>query len=218
MVHDQKPTTLVERVVYVKTWSMTLRRLIEYLPDWITPNRVTIFRASLTLPIFWTLSTGRFRTALAVFALATALDAVDGAIAHIKNMGTPSGAFLDPLADKLILCGALVAVWTALPAWILIVAGVTLLYAAVITLLRIYRMICARCLSGSALAQTIAAKPAGKVKTIFDTLAAMLIIAGLGLGSGTILNAGGAVIVIGSFLAAIIYFSPAGQAAVRVSK
>jgi len=211
MITDQGRMTFAERVVYVKTWSKTFRRLIEALPDWITPNRVTLFRAALAVPIFRTLSAGQYWAALALFALATALDAVDGAIAHVKDMSTPAGAFLDPLADKLIVCSALAAVWTKLPAWILLIAGVTLLYAAAITLLRVVRMIRARRLTGPALARTVAARPAGKVKTIFDVLAGLLIIVGLGLDFPSVVDAGGALIVLGSLLAAIVYFLPAVQ-------
>ncbi|MEY4744465.1 MAG: hypothetical protein RL272_410 [Candidatus Parcubacteria bacterium] len=217
MARDRRPMPFVERIVYIKMWSKTFRAIIERLPDWVTPNRVTLFRAALTAPIYWTLSTGRFRTALAVFAIAMALDAVDGAIAHVKDMSTPSGAFLDPLADKFILCGSLLAVWDALPAWILMVVGGTLLYAAAITLLRIYRMLRARGLSGPALARTVAAKPAGKIKTMFDVFAALLIIAGLSLGSPAVVNAGGVTIVVGSFLAGIVYFFPAGGTSAHVS-
>lgn len=211
MAHGPKLTAFAERVVYLKAWSKTFRHFILALPDWITPNRVTMFRAALAVPLFWTLSVGRYWTAAAVFTVAMALDAVDGAIAHIKSMETPSGAFLDPLADKLILCAALAAVWNALPAWILIVTGGTLLYAAAITLQRISKMLRTRGISGPALAQSVAAKPAGKVKTMFDVLAAMLVIAGLALGSPAVINAGGAAIVVGSILAVIIHFSPAGR-------
>ncbi len=206
-----KPMPLVEHIVYIKTWSKTFRRFVEILPDWITPNRVTLFRGSLALPIFWALSVGRYWTALTVFAVAMALDVLDGAIAHIKGMSTASGAFLDPLADKLIVCGTLVALWNRLPNWILFLAGATLLFAAAITLLRMYRMFLARRLDGPALAKTVAAKTAGKVKTIFDVLAIAVIMTGLALDSPPVIDAGGTLIVGGSFLAGVLYLFPVGR-------
>ncbi len=205
------PSSLIERIVYLKTWSKTCRRLVEALPDWVTPNFVTLLRAALAVPIFRALSDGRFWTALAFFVLAMALDVLDGAIAHIKGMCTPSGAFLDPLADKLIFCGALFAVWQRLPPWILALAGASVLYAAGITLVRMYRLVRGRKLSGEALAQTVAAKTAGKVKTLFDCLAVMVIMTGLAQDSSPAVDAGGALAVFGSIVAAALYFLPVGR-------
>lgn len=202
------PKTIVERIVYVKAWSRTFRRLIAWLPDWITPNRVTVLRASLAVPVFWTLSTGRYWTALAVFCLAMALDAVDGAIAHVKDMHTTSGAFLDPLADKLILCAAVFAAWQALPGWILFFAGAGVLFAAAITLMRISALLQARLPDGPALSRAVAAKPAGKVKTIFDVLSASVIMIGLARRAPALVDAGGALLIFGSILAALIHFFP----------
>lgn len=204
--------SIIERIVYLKTWSRSCRRLVKALPDWITPNFVTLVRAAMALPIFQALSTGCYRTALAFFALAMALDVLDGAIAHIKDMCTPSGAFLDPLADKLIFCSALAAVWDKLPSWILILAGAAVVYAAGITVLRMYRMVLARRLDSAALAASVSARTAGKVKTAFDVLAVLMIMAGLALDSRLVVDTGGAVVVIGSIVAGALYFLPSGQA------
>lgn len=207
MTRDTKPTPLAERIVFLKTRSPAVRRMVEMLPAWVTPNAVTLFRASLAIPVFWALTEGRYWIALAVFAAAMALDAVDGAIAHVRNMGTAMGAFIDPLADKLLVYGAMLALWDVLPAWITLLIGGSLVFAAALTLVRIVRLIRARNLSGPALAQTVAAKPAGKVKTMFDVGASLLIMAGLARNSTAEVNAGGALIVVGSIVAGVVYAS-----------
>ena len=47
-------------------------------------------------------------TACALFTLAAITDAFDGYLARKYQMATPLGAFLDPVADKLMVCAALV--------------------------------------------------------------------------------------------------------------
>lgn len=207
MTNGPKPPALMERVVNLKERSNTLRRVILAMPDWITPNRVTLFRASLAFPVFWTLSSGRYWMALALFCAAMALDAVDGAIAHVRNQSTALGAFIDPLADKLLVYGAMLSLWGVLPAWITLLIGGSLAFAAMLTLARIYRLFRARNLSGPALAQTVAAKPAGKVKTMFDVAASAIIMAGLARNSDAAVNAGGALIVIGTLVAGTVFVS-----------
>lgn len=207
MAQDQKPMSLTERIVYLKTRSKAVRRFVDALPRWVTPNVVTVFRGSLSVPLFWALASGRYWTAIAVFSAAMALDAVDGAIAHVRNMGTAAGAFIDPLADKLLVYGAMLALWDVLPGWITLLIGGSLVFAAAITLVRVVRLLRGQGLSGPALAELVAAKPAGKVKTIFDVGAAVLIMTGLARGSTAEVNAGGGLIVVGSVVAGIVFVS-----------
>ncbi len=207
MANDQKPMPVAERIVTVKMRSRTVRFLVGLLPAWITPNAVTVFRGALSIPLFFALSAGRFGLAAAIFAVAMALDAVDGAIAHVRDMNTVLGAFIDPLADKLLVYGALLALWNALPAWIAVMTGGSLLFATAHTLVRVTRLVRARGVSGPDLARTVAAKPAGKVKTMFDVAATVVIMAGLARDSSSAVTAGGALIVVGAVLAGAIHFS-----------
>jgi len=75
------------------------------------PNKLTIFRVVL-IPIFmfFLLNNGFQNTniALGIFLIASFTDFLDGYIARSQNLVTKFGKFMDPLADKLLICSALI--------------------------------------------------------------------------------------------------------------
>jgi len=91
------------------------------------PNKITIFRVIL-IPVFLVLLyidaiPGNKWLALAVFIIASLSDMVDGKIARKYNLVTDFGKFMDPLADKLLVSSAMIALIELgrIPAWIVIV-------------------------------------------------------------------------------------------------
>ena len=91
------------------------------------PNKITIFRVIL-IPVFLVLLyvtaiPANKWLALAVFIIASLSDMVDGKIARKYNLVTDFGKFMDPLADKLLVSAALIALIELgrIPAWIVIV-------------------------------------------------------------------------------------------------
>lgn len=91
------------------------------------PNKITIFRVVM-IPVFlvFMLMQGdpiyRY-IATAVFVIACISDAVDGHLARKNNLVTNFGKFMDPLADKLLVCSALICFveLNLMPAWMVIV-------------------------------------------------------------------------------------------------
>ena len=70
------------------------------------PNQLTLFRVAvipLLVIVFYTDWQWRFLACALLFSLAGITDALDGHIARKYNLSTPFGAFLDPVADKLIV-------------------------------------------------------------------------------------------------------------------
>ncbi len=102
------------------------------------PNKLTIFRMILIVPFvllllggnegwFGTLFEGNGKAAdyisLAIFIIASLTDLIDGKIARKYNLVTNFGKFMDPLADKLLVSAAMIALveLNRIPAWIVIV-------------------------------------------------------------------------------------------------
>ncbi|MDR1067570.1 MAG: CDP-diacylglycerol--glycerol-3-phosphate 3-phosphatidyltransferase [Clostridiales bacterium] len=93
-----------------------------------TPNKLTVARVA-AIPLFIVTllinpSERRYNIAAAViFALASATDWLDGYIARKYNLVTNFGKFMDPLADKLLVCSALIAFvdLNLIDSWIVIV-------------------------------------------------------------------------------------------------
>lgn len=75
------------------------------LPNILTLSRIVmipVFVVIFYLPVEW-----RYLVSAAIFALAAATDWLDGYLARKLDQSTPFGAFLDPVADKLMVAVAL---------------------------------------------------------------------------------------------------------------
>ena len=71
-------------------------------------NQLTLFRLALVPAFVILVLYGRIGWALAAFVVAGITDGLDGLIARWTNSRTALGAFLDPMADKLLLVSAFV--------------------------------------------------------------------------------------------------------------
>jgi CDP-diacylglycerol--glycerol-3-phosphate 3-phosphatidyltransferase len=105
--------------------------------------------------------------ALAIFIIASLTDLLDGKIARKYNLITDFGKFMDPLADKLLVCSAMICLVSLgkIPAWIVIVI------IAREFIISGFRLIAAD--NG----RVIAASYWGKFKTTFQMVMVILMIA-----------------------------------------
>ncbi|MFM2423606.1 MAG: hypothetical protein RL291_2136 [Pseudomonadota bacterium] len=85
-------------------------------------NVITMGRLIAVPVIFWLLITGNNKLAFFVFCAAGVSDAIDGFIARYFNQKTELGAYLDPIADKLLIVSIYIALGVSkeLPLWLVI--------------------------------------------------------------------------------------------------
>ena len=97
------------------------------------PNKLTIVRVIMIVPFIVFLLGGQAgwfgenkmiadAIAFVLFVTASLTDLIDGKIARKYNLVTNFGKFMDPLADKLLVCSALIALveMSRIPAWVVI--------------------------------------------------------------------------------------------------
>ena len=104
------------------------------------PNKLTVFRVILIVPFILLLLGGYAQwgwlsailggaiaytdyIALAIFIIASLTDMLDGKIARKYNLVTNFGKFMDPIADKLLVCSAIICLieMGRIPSWIVII-------------------------------------------------------------------------------------------------
>lgn len=146
------------------------------------PNKLTIARMVM-IPVFilffYLNFAGHYFVALAVFAIASFTDLLDGRIARKYKLVTNLGKFLDPIADKILVSAALIVLLTVpgfftvyLGNWAIIAGGccVAVIFGREL-LVSGFRMVAADA------GIVIAADKIGKFKTVSQDIAVVLLLA-----------------------------------------
>lgn len=137
-----------------------------------TPNKLTLMR-TIMVPIFVLFMYLDFDNsriiATAIFAIASFTDFLDGHIARRDNLVTNFGKFADPLADKILVCSAMIMLVSAdeMPAW-----------AVIIIIAREFTITGFRIIAASENI-TIAASPLGKFKTVTQLISNIMLLSGI---------------------------------------
>lgn len=108
--------------------------------------------------------------ALAIFIIASLTDMLDGYLARRDNLVTNFGKFMDPLADKLLVCSAMICLvdMERIPSWVvIIIIGREFVISG-------FRLI------ASDNGVVIAANYWGKIKTVCQMIMIIVVIADLG--------------------------------------
>ena len=138
------------------------------------PNKLTVTRVIL-IPFFvffllFDPANDVFKwTALAIFIIASLTDLIDGKIARKYNLVTDFGKFMDPLADKLLVCSAMIG---------LIDLGRIPSYVVIIIIAREFIISGFRLIAADN-GRVIAASYWGKFKTTFQMVMVVLMIANI---------------------------------------
>ena len=141
-----------------------------------TPNKLTLLRV-IMIPffvVFMLADLGSWSkwAALIVFVVASMTDWLDGYLARRDHLVTDFGKFMDPLADKLLVCSALICLtdMDRIPSWVVII---------IISrefIISGFRLI------ASDNGVVIAANYWGKAKTVCQMIMTIVLIADLGSG------------------------------------
>ena len=137
-----------------------------------TPNKLTLMR-TLMVPIFVLCMYLDFNNsriiATIIFAIASFTDFLDGYLARRDNLVTNFGKFADPLADKILVCSAMIMLVSTgeMPAW-----------AVIIIIAREFTITGFRIIAASENI-TIAASPLGKFKTVTQLISNILLLTGI---------------------------------------
>ncbi len=86
------------------------------------PNLITVGRVLLVPVVIWLIIKDAHTAAFGLFVLAGVSDAIDGFLARRYDWRTELGAYLDPVADKLLLVGIYVTLGLLghMPAWLVL--------------------------------------------------------------------------------------------------
>ena len=75
------------------------------------PNLLSIIRIGLVYPILNSIFLLNYKVSLIILIVASITDALDGYLARKLNWQSELGKILDPVADKLLLSGAIFVLW-----------------------------------------------------------------------------------------------------------
>lgn len=153
--------------------------LVKVMPNFIKPNHITGLRFLLTPIVLYLLFFENYKLGVPLFFFTAFTDALDGAMARIRNQITEWGIFFDPVADKILIGGVIVLI------------GVRFLpFYAVMALVGIEITIASAAVWYGDKNSPRSANNWGKAKMVMEVLAILLILIGAMVSSPALMSAG----------------------------
>ncbi len=141
------------------------------IPNMITSLRI-VFIPVLVIAFYFFPLEWRYLASATVFGFASATDWLDGYLARRLGQTTPFGAFLDPVADKLIVAVALVLLVEAHSSPVLAIPAIVIVgREIVVSALREW-------MAQYSTKRGVAVSLLGKIKTAFQMIAIIFLLAG----------------------------------------
>ena len=156
------------------------------------PNKLTLLRI-LLIPVFIIIMMldipNHYLIACLIFVVASITDALDGYIARKNDLVTDFGKFMDPLADKLLVISALICMIESslVSGWMVIIIVARELTVSILRAI------------AAADGKVIAASGGGKIKTISQMLAVIILLLGANLSNNLLLQVGTIFMLIATF-------------------
>lgn len=161
------------------------------IPDTWHPNNFTYFRIATVPIIYLLLERGNYISAFVLFIFSASTDFIDGALARTRDQITELGKLLDPIADKMLLATILVFIGIdyVVVQIFLVVIGLEIIGVILESVLA-YKI-----------GRPLGANLYGKVKMIFQCLAAGLFLLGIMVKNNNILDLSEIILFIALFFA-----------------
>ena len=152
--------------------------ILPFVPKSVSPNNVTGFRFAMIPFVLYFLYNESYVWGIVLFVIAAYSDALDGAMARMRNQVTTWGKMYDPLADKLLIGSVAVIVVSKYIGHALAFAiiGLELIIIAVSFYRKKYQGV------------EIRAKIAGKIKMILQSLGVLLVLIHVVTGNAIVLS------------------------------
>lgn len=172
------------------------RLLIRFIPEWLTPNQVTVLRFALIAPVAWLISREHWQIGIPLFLFAAFTDLVDGSLARLRKQITTWGTLADPAADKLLIgsVALLIVVKTlgATMAWTIVLVEVAIVCSGLIRRKKQW---------------AISANWAGKIKMLLQVIGVSALLLSQSLGIPILIPIGGAILWVAIFVAVVSFFT-----------
>lgn len=121
------------------SWSDRIlsKTILPLVPNFVYPNHITTLRFILTPLVAWSIWHEVSWGSLLFFLVTAFTDALDGALARVRQQITPWGKLYDPLADKILICSVVyVLVLKYVDSW---AAGVIIALEFIIIILAVIK-------------------------------------------------------------------------------